>query len=101
MLQSADDDTGRYPLLSGETLDVMATVRAESNETLPGRLGYQEPRRPTVRFGLNFIHVVFTPVNEHILLAMKKDMRGFMEQTEPEVVVRFVARTQRDDRLAG
>ena len=72
MLHSADDDTGRYPLFSGETLDVMATVRAESNETLPGRLGYQEPRRPTVRFGLNFIHAVFNPVNEHIFFCYEK-----------------------------
>ena len=40
-------------------------------------------------------------VNEYVLLAVKEDMRGLMEQTEPEVVVRFVACAQRDDRACG
>ena len=87
MLQSADHDTGRYPLLSGETLDVMATVRAESNETLPGRLGYQKPRRPIVCLSLFVTLVAISPVNEHSLLAVKEDVRRFVKQAEPEMVV--------------
>ena len=57
-------------------------------------------RSPIVRIGLQVITVAVLPVNVYVLFVVKKNMRGLVEQAEPEVVVRFVACAQRNNRLA-
>ena len=85
MLESPDDETRRYPLFVGEPADVLASECAIGYESPPSRLGHQELRRPIVRPGLHIIPAAIGPVNENVLFTVKEDMRGLVEQAEPEV----------------
>ena len=55
---------------------------------------------PLVGFRLDAGLVLVLAVHENASLAVKQNMRGLVEEAEPEMIVRFVARTQLDDRLS-
>ena len=100
MLKSAYDDSRRYFLVLGEPADVHATIRTSLDKSLPVRQGYQELRSPVVGLGLKVIIHAVGFINEHVLFAVQEDVRGFVKQTEPQVVSCFVPSTQGDNWLA-
>ena len=90
MLKSADNDTGRYPLFGGKISDgVVVAVVFGVEKALPSRLGNQEVRRPFVCLCFCRVPVIttFVCINVYTLFTMQKDVRGFMEQAEPDLVV--------------
>ena len=90
MLESADDDPRRYPLFGGEAADgFLAAVGVGGEEALPSRLGNQEVCCPFIClcFCLVPIVTVLVCINVYTFFAVQKDVCGFMEQTEPDLVV--------------
>ena len=101
MLKSPDDDTRCYALFISETAYGRTPVYALRDESPPVGPGNQKIRSPVVRLGLKVVPAGVGFVNEYVLLAMKEDMRGLVEQAEPEVVVGFMAGAESDDGFAG
>ena len=88
MLKSADDDPGRNLLRGGKVADsVLAIVCVSGQEELPGWLGNEEVGCPFVCLSLISAVAIRLSIDVYALLAVEKDMRSFMEQTEPDLVI--------------
>ena len=102
MLKHADDDAGRDSLPFGERPNRKLAARRRGDELFPLAPGNQGPRRPLVRLLLFKVGPAAVQlIDENTLLAVKQDVRGFVEEAEPEVVIRLVACTELDHRLPG
>ena len=55
--------------------------------------GHKSIRGPCIRLCFNIYRAVpnFLTIDKHVLFAMEKDMRCFMKEGEPQVIVRFMA----------
>ena len=107
MLESPDDDTGCYSLCLRESTYVRFTIVAGGDESMPRVARHKRLRRPDVCLVFEPVPVSvgsvgsIGSVDKHVPLAVEKQMRRLVEQAEPQVVVRLVARAQRNDRPAG
>ena len=101
MLESPDDDTGRDSLFLRESTYARLTIVVGDDESKPRVARHKRLRRPGVCLVFEPIPVSVGTVDEHVLLAVEKQVRRLVEQAEPQVIVRLVARAQRNDRPAG
>ena len=87
MLESSDDDTGGYSLCLRESTYVRFTIVAGDDESMPRVARHKRLRRPSVCLAFELVPVSIDSVDKHVLLAVEKHMRRFVEQAEPQVVV--------------
>jgi len=94
VLQLPHDYAWGNTLLPGELLHFGISVVEPRYETGHRALGYEEVRRPLIRLlllALSRISDAF-PVYEDGLPTVEEQVRAFMEESEPEMVVRKMAK---------
>ena len=83
MLESPDDDTWCYSLLLRELAYVRCAIVSSDDESIPGVVRHKRLRRPSVCLVFDVVSVAGGSVDEHVFLAVEKQMRGLVEQGEP------------------
>lgn len=83
VLKPADNDTGSNSLLVGKCPDSLLAEQRCGNEWFPSTLRDDGVGRPLVGLSFQPGGVSATFVNKNAFLAVKKNVRGFMEEAEP------------------
>ena len=80
MLKFPDDDTGRYSLFLCELAYGRCAIVTSDDESIPRVERQKRLRRPSVCLVFEFVAVAVGFVDEHVFLAMEKQMRRLVEQ---------------------
>ena len=98
-LHTAYHDTRRDPLFSGKLIHGRMAPIVCRGELLKIVGLNQEATRPRIGFCLIlFLFLAIGAFKKHIAFAVKQDVRHFVEEGEPELVVLLVAEAQLDQR---
>ena len=87
VLKHPNNDSWRNALLLRKSPNYELTARRALSELFPGSSGNQSVRAPSVRLGFEFGVTPVHFIHENILLTMQQNMRCFVEEAEPQVIV--------------